>query len=788
MKKYSFVFLTAALALAASCNRTEIDEPVAPVTDTEETVVPRGLTFKAVWEAPEAPNGTKTSLGENGLDVLWMKNDALSVFDGNGEAYVPKTGTFAEGFVKDTRYQVYELSEDKKTASFAVSKDYDPVAEGKPIYWAFTPRIQDAAVNFAEGKLIAWLTRYQRGNNGNFSEHRGTAGRYLNFAVGSTTDPENEPMVFKNILCHLKFIIPADMNGKITRIGVHTGSGEYLSGDQYVDLTGEKPATSLRCNVGEYNSGICYGDMYLFPDHGTGNNANITPGQAFAAGTYYMAIMPCELKAGLFVTFDTVDGNTYSMNHYAVSTVFLRNKVYTMGELTYNRPASASGTAVTLPYALSFLQAQENDGNMAFSNKGSMVKGTALTGFGGNTYTMSSGTIATDKTYNVALTAQTTVGLGAKNWDSATYLAYWCNNDGHDPILTGCFSNRTAQPDLPFENYFKVSIPLGENLPETFKVSFGIIGRAITWGLRDWKLYYSNDNKVWGEAEEVINLNEVQASNNGKVYNSNYLFATCTVHPEYSFHSGEMLYLKLMPYGSYVMNCTDNVPGEDKSANGLPGSGNIGGNSSGVVGLHSCVAVYDPSVAPSSTPSGAVFYESFDSVSGGVDYFLGGSSERKRLAGMASLCGEAISLSGYTVSNCYARPGYAQIGYLKTKGGTSVEGNAIGSLTTPALGTAGDLTLSFKAAVYRNPACDRTGSKDKAADNKTPDLTSITVTVLDGGTIDGATSIQIDNVDTEAWQTITKTIVGATASTKIQFSSPSTGTYHRWFLDDICIK
>ena len=72
MKKYSFVFLTAALALAASCNRTEIDEPVAPVTDTEETVVPRGLTFKAVWEAPETPNGTKTSLGENGLDVLWM--------------------------------------------------------------------------------------------------------------------------------------------------------------------------------------------------------------------------------------------------------------------------------------------------------------------------------------------------------------------------------------------------------------------------------------------------------------------------------------------------------------------------------------------------------------------------------------------------------------------------------------------------------------------------------------------------------------------------------------------
>ena len=74
------------------------------------------------------------------------------------------------------------------------------------------------------------------------------------------------------------------------------------------------------------------------------------------------------------------------------------------------------------------------------------------------------------------------------------------------------------------------------------------------------------------------------------------------------------------------------------------------------------------------------------------------------------------------------------------------------------------------------------------ADNKTPDETSITVTILNGGTIDGETTVQIDNLDTEAWQTVTKTIVGATAATKIQFSSPSTGTYHRWFLDDILVK
>jgi len=753
MKKYSFVFLTAALALAASCNRTEIDEPVAPVTDTEETVVPRGLTFKAVWEAPEAPNGTKTSLGENGLDVLWMKNDALSVFDGNGEAYVPKTGTFAEGFVKDTRYQVYELSEDKKTASFAVSKDYDPVAEGKPIYWAFTPRIQDAAVNFAEGKLIAWLTRYQRGNNGNFSEHRGTAGRYLNFAVGSTTDPENEPIVFKNILCHLKFVIPADMDGKITRIGVHTGSGEYLSGDQYVDLTGEKPATSLRCNVGEYNSGICYGDMYLFPDHGTGNNANITPGQAFAAGTYYMAIMPCELKAGLYITFDTVDGDICHIDHYAVSTKFLRNKVYNMGELTWNKPVAATGTGVTLPYAFCFTQETNSNGNMVYSNKGSLSEGTATGG-----YTPASGVIATDKNNaNVSLSALVTKA-SPKN-GSQQNLDYWANDLAHDAINVGAILNRFAVSQIPIENYVRFNIPLAEDMPQEFNVSFGMGLSNATYSIADWKVLYSNDAHTWIEFPEAIHFTAV-----------NYPYHTFTIRHGELFKAGKMLYVKV------VGNSNKNTAG-----NAADGQGK-----SGAVRVHSAFVIYNPAVDVSTTPTGANFYEGFDTADSGIDYFLGGG-DRKRLGGVSSLCGEAFSKSGWSATDVYSRPGYVQLGNLDTQtSNTTVKNPKTGTLVTPALNVSGNVTLSFKAAVYRHPAAGRDGTTKN--DIATPDLTSITVTVLDGGTIDGETTIQIDNVDTEAWQTITKTIVGATASTKIQFSSPATGTYHRWFLDDICIK
>ena len=771
MKKYSVLFLMAALACAA-CSRTEIDEPVSSASDPEETIVPHGLTFKATWEAPETPAGTKTSLGENGLDVLWMKNDALSVFDGEGAAYTPSSGSFAEGFVKDTRYQAYEVSADKKTASFTVSEGNQPAAEGKPIYWAFTPRIQDAAVNFTDGKLIAWLTRYQRGNNGNFSEHRGTVGRYLNFAVGSTTNPENVPIVFKNILCHLKFTIPADMDGKITRIGVHTGSGEYLSGDQYVDLTGEKPATSLRWNVGGCENGSRYSNMYLFPDHGSGNNDVITTGQTFAAGTYYMAIMPCELKAGLFVTFDTAEGNTCYIDHYAVSTKFLRNKVYNMGELSWNKPSSATGAAVTLPYALSFFQAQENNGDMLYSDKGSLTQGSVLTGVNDWTYQMASGTLVSDKTSGAVLKVQATTGRAVESksfFASNAYTAFWRNDGGHDCVVLGSLNNRTAIKGLPFENYFKLCMPLAQDLPSTFTISFGLGSRQVNYGLRDWKVYYSNDDKLWVEVPGTINLKEKVTAT------SCYPFYSFTVTPECPFRAGGMLYVKIENVGNTIMN---------GSSNDGFGTSNVSGT--GAFPIHSCIAVYDPAVNASSTPSGAVYYEGFDAVSGGVDYFLGGG-ERKRLAGMANLCGDALSLTGYTVSNCYSRPGYVQIGYLNTEG-SSPSGAAIGSLETPALGQAGDLTLSFKAAIYENPAVDRTGSETKKKDVATPDETSITVTVLDGGTIDGATTIQIDNVDTEAWQTITKTIVGATASTKIQFSSPSTGTYHRWFLDDICIK
>ena len=777
MKKNILFAAFAAMFFAAACQQEiePVDQQGTPEQDVE--VVPaEGLTFKAQFEespvSGPANASTKTILGEDGKSVLWKVYDGINVFDGEGD---PLTVEGFGSFLKGSRFVAGEgaVSEDGKTATFSIYNDQEkPITAGKEIYWAFCPYIADAAIDFENKKLNSWLMRYQKGNKGNFSEHRGVAGRYLNFAVGSTTDPENEPIIFKNVLCHLKFTIPADMAGKITRIGVHTGAGDYLSGDLCSDISGDAPVASLRYNYKESKQGSRYATMYLFPDHGAGNSPDAT-GETFEEGEYYMAVMPCELKSGLFVTFDTEDGTVCHRDHYAPSTVLLRNKVYDMGELTWNRPVAATGTGVTLPYAFSFLQAQSSNGEMTYSNKGSLTKGTTLTGYNGNTYTMASGTIASDKTSDAKLTAQTTVGLSSKNLNATPYLGYWHNSGGHDPIITGQILNRVSMAGLPFENYFKLSVPLSTDLPSTFNVSVGLSARKDGgWCLSDWKLFYSNDDKVWIEAPETFDLAE-QKNKNGDVKNSVYPFGTFTVSNDLKFRSGGMLYLKFMPKGNKIQNGGNN----DGS------TGSIGHNTSGVFTIHSCIAIYDPAVKTSTIPSGAVFYEAFDSVNGGLDYFWGGN-ERKRLAAMANLCGDALTLSGYQTANCYSRPGYAQLGYLKTYGDGNVSGAAVGSLTTPALNVAGDVTLEFKAAAYRHPAADRGGSLDI----QTPDNTSIQIEVIGGGTIDGQTTVVIENVNTEAWQTITKTITGATAATQIKFTSPSGSTYNRWFLDDILVK
>ncbi len=97
----------------------------------------------------------------------------------------------------------------------------------------------------------------------------------------------------------------------------------------------------------------------------------------------------------------------------------------------------------------------------------------------------------------------------------------------------------------------------------------------------------------------------------------------------------------------------------------------------------------------------------------------------------------------------------------------------------------GNLTVSFKAMMYRCPLIGRDGTIP--LDNVVAD--KIVVNVIGGGTFDdGTKSRTISNVPYSEFQTQTLTIKGATADTQIEFTSPSDVPSTRWFIDDICVS
>lgn len=161
---------------------------------------------------------------------------------------------------------------------------------------------------------------------------------------------------------------------------------------------------------------------------------------------------------------------------------------------------------------------------------------------------------------------------------------------------------------------------------------------------------------------------------------------------------------------------------------------------------------------------------------------------------MANYCGSNITSwapsvkNGISGENVRQRPGYAQIGYVETQAvARNAYKNSPGYLLTPALGTAGDLNLSFKAMAYKTFSDRPKGKAGEPADKK-GDLTTIVVEVTGGGTIGGATRTTVENLSTTAFNNYTLKIEGATASTRIKFTSDAaSGEFSRWFIDDICV-
>lgn len=337
-------------------------------------------------------------------------------------------------------------------------------------------------------------------------------------------------------------------------------------------------------------------------------------------------------------------------------------------------------------------------------------------------------------------------------------MTHWADEGAHDNI--------PAKSMVAGQNcYFLLTLPLAQDMPAKFRVSFGLSG---TGGApRDWVLAYSNDNETFITPDD----NSTAISVTQPISSSGFFFYyTVPLTPTINLTKGQTLYLKLYPTGKTSVN-----------------GGTAGYNSDSR--LHSCFAIEAIPSFRTAKPAGALYFEPFDNLTEGLDYLLG-----DKLAAMANYCGSDITSwapsvkNGISGENVRQRPGYAQIGYVETQAvARNAYKNSPGYLLTPALGTAGDLNLSFKAMAYKTFSDRPKGKAGEPADKK-GDLTTIVVEVTGGGTIGGATRTSVENLSTTAFNNYTLKIEGATASTRIKFTSDAaSGEFSRWFIDDICV-
>ena len=337
-------------------------------------------------------------------------------------------------------------------------------------------------------------------------------------------------------------------------------------------------------------------------------------------------------------------------------------------------------------------------------------------------------------------------------------LTHWADEGAHDNIPAK--SMVYGQ-----DSYFLLTVPLAEDMPASFRISFGMSG---TGGApKNWAMAYSTDGEEYVTPSDGSTAIAIPEAITGSGY---FYYFTVTLTPQLRLMKGQTLLLKLYP--------TDNV-----SCNG----GTAGYNSDSR--LHSCIAIEAVPKFSTSKPAGAVYFEPFDGLTEGLDYLYG-----DKLAAMLNYCGSDISewsaelKNGLSGTHVRQRPGYAQIGYVESQAVKRAEyKNEAGALLTPALNAAGDLNLSFRAMAYKT-CSDRPKGKANEPKDKKGDLTEIVVEVVGGGTINGATKAIVSGLATDAFNTYSLKITGATASTQLRFTSePASDEFSRWFIDDIYV-
>lgn len=334
-------------------------------------------------------------------------------------------------------------------------------------------------------------------------------------------------------------------------------------------------------------------------------------------------------------------------------------------------------------------------------------------------------------------------------------LSHWADEAAHDNIPGKSFTGDDGS------GYY-MTVPLQMDLPSSFHIAFGLAGTGAA--VKNWKLEYSSDNTTWKEGASFSIAKPISGS-------GFYYYYDFRLTPDVKFTSGMTLYLRWVATGSTSVN--------NATTTGL--------NSD--VRMACGVALFADWTASTSVPSGAVYFEPFDALDEGLDYLWG-----DRLAAMMNFCGSditewtSVQKNGLVGENVHQRRGYAQIGYVESQAvARNAYKNMVGTLTTPAIGTSGDLVLSFDAMAYHTPA-DRPNAKAGEPADKKGDLTSVLVKIEGGGTVDGKTEVVVDGLSTTEFKNFKLNVKGAAAGTKVTFTSDAAdGDFSRWFIDNILV-
>ena len=741
MKRTGFLFLMFAAISAISCLKEEV-----PQTQDQGMY----FTFEAAREALSTPDAqqtpavqqvaTKTVLVDNNK-VEWVKNDRVGVYNGineNGSDKVSAVDSDGATYKAEVNSGLW-----KKSWEFAAQN-----AGAKGVFKASNEDFDASGNDYLLLYPRNW--NYFGYNEAGVKRVRFWVGDYQNavkdsfdpsvcYAVAKTTSLESSsenPIVFKNVMSLLKFTIPAELSGQITQIVVWGKNNEHLGGELICDYSGDEPVV------------LPFKKVYSESNKGK-TAVGLKDNNGMAPGYYYLAVCPGDLS-GLVVSVTSKSGRNYRREKTAAVT--LRSGViYDMGEIeaeTYN----VKGSGITeLPYAFSFDEKANNTCTYLRQSVGAYNE---------------SGKYRDLFLYDDVVGA-TFQGRQIGASGQVQSAAFWSQGNGAYNMPTkSMVSKEFAGDSYPEGAYYKLTLPLSMTLPKSFGVTFGL--RLVNGSMVNWKVQYSSDDKTWYDGATFTNKNTAYARYN------------VTLTPTITF--SDMLYLKIVPTGTALVGNTGSPFGADTRFWG------------GIV----ITDMSEQQTTPA--PAGAVFFEAFDKMVGGVDYLLGGQANgTAKLGGLADFYGTAIgsgniwapvatptTWNNLTCAVVAMRPGYAQIGHTKTQQGMDwgTVDNVIGSIKTPKL-AAGNLSVSFKAMMFRCPLIgrDRVGSLvDKVTTDK------IIANVIGGGAFeDGTTSKTISGVSYTAFNTYTLAVKNATADTQVEFTSPTDVPSTRWFIDDICV-